>query len=76
MGYDKYSIFKCQLGKIRYNGICNFIEKWFDEDYDIKYVCENVVFGELSEFYVELNKCELFFKNVFVYYVILKLWKI
>lgn len=43
---------------------CNFIEKWFDEDFDIKYVCENVVFGVLSV-YVELNKCELFFKNVF-----------
>lgn len=44
---------------------CNSIEKWLDEDPDIKYACENVAFGALSEFHAESNKCELPFKNVF-----------
>lgn len=44
---------------------CNSTEKWLDEDPDIKYACENVAFGALSEFHAESNKCELPFKNVF-----------
>lgn len=58
-GTDQQTIPLCNMGKTRYDGICN----WFVKDPDIQYACENVSSGALNLYSPEFDDCKYFCKN-------------
>lgn len=62
----KYKIVMCsKLEYVRYNGKCNLIGKWQVEDFEIKYVCENVLFLLFNEFYLQFGIINIMYCECF-----------
>ncbi|XP_062589496.1 uncharacterized protein LOC134251148 [Saccostrea cucullata] len=62
-----HNVAYCLKTDTMYNGICNSSGKWFVYDDHVRYACEKIAFGALSEFYrLRLKpRCEHPYKNVY-----------